>query len=354
MDENVSNTIIEMLGLTSSQTRLMYSMQRFLVLHDIDITDNDKKRKLKKEWLDEWSKTVNDYLVKNGANMMYSMIEDVQYGYKKAVENESNLTWYYISMLEIIEFIPYVPLDENAKKYKKCNYNAKACYAYIKDLLVKQEIVSEESIDRLNKVYCKSLNKISGKSKKIAIRALIVVATAAVTAAVAAVAAGPIAVAIFGSEAATLHGAALTTFCLSLAGGGPIVEGGLGIAGGIMIIAGGGAILGAAVGGTGVGVLSIVLSVPEFTLSQSAKLETVLKEIILNAQKDVVSAQKIIEALKKEIDDLNSRILDLEAKDEKTKKDLKNIKKSLEYLRKAYKDMHVYTSAFGEGLKKEA
>ena len=137
-------------------------------------------------------------------------------------------------------------------------------------------------------------------------------------------------------------------------GGGAIAAGGTGIAGGTAIIAGGGALLGIAGGGAAVGLgTMLVESSPEYTLTQAAKLETILKEVILNAQQDVVCAQKIIEKYKEQIDEMNKKLTAMELEAEKNKKDLKIIKLSIKYLKKSCKDMNVFTSAYEEGLKTE-
>ena len=122
-----------------------------------------------------------------------------------------------------------------------------------------------------------------------------------------------------------------------------------------MVIAGVGALLGLAGGGTAAGIASaMVQSAPEYTLTQAAKLETILKEVILNAQQDVVSAQKIISRLQKQIEELNKKLTELETANEKNKKEINNIKTSIKYLKKSCKDMNVFTSAYETGLSVES
>ena len=123
------------------------------------------------------------------------------------------------------------------------------------------------------------------------------------------------------------------------------------MAGGVAIIAGGGALIGLAGSGTAVGVLSALLSSsPEYAITQAAKLETILKEVILNAQKDVVSAQAVIQQYKSQIEELNKKVTELETDNEKHKKELKNLKTSIKYLTKSCKAMNTFTSAFEVGL----
>ena len=134
-----------------------------------------------------------------------------------------------------------------------------------------------------------------------------------------------------------------------------MATGGFGMAGGTITIAGGGALLGLAGGSAAVSVGSaLLLSTPDYTLTQAAKLETILKEVILNAQQDVVCAQKIIAKYQEQIDELNKKLTAMELEVEKNKQDINNIKQSIQYLKKSCKNMIVFTSAYEEGLRTEA
>ena len=230
---------------------------------------------------------------------------------------------------------------------KKCKYNEKVCVEKIKSFYTDMGDVSPEAIERLGKTYDKSLNDISGKNSKLLTKTLAVLATASAVAALAAVFAGPIAVALFGKTFAELSGAALTSACLAMAGGGAVAVGGNGIAGGIMVIAGGGALLGGAGAGTVVGATSALMaSVPEYTLTQAAKLETILKEVILFAQKDVLMAQNVLEQYSRKVEELHAEIGRMELEDKKNKKEIQNLKLSLEYIKKSYGNMQ--TAILGE------
>ena len=77
-------------------------------------------------------------------------------------------------------------------------------------------------LDRFKKTYQKTINKLSGKIRKVALGAVSVVAVSAAAAVPAGVFAGPVAAALFESNFAGLTGAALTSACLAMAGGGAI------------------------------------------------------------------------------------------------------------------------------------
>ena len=126
--------------------------------------------------------------------------------------------------------------------------------------------------------------------------------------------------------------------------------GGAGMAGGAAAIVGGGALLGAAVGGAGEGVAgALINSSPKFVLTQAAKLEVVMKEILLNANHDIVNAQLIMNSLKEKIHELQRELDEIKLAREDDKKALNNLNKSLSYLRKAYEDMRKYESSFEVG-----
>lgn len=352
------NSILEMFGLTYDQSLLMFSAQKLIAKEDINLSKNEKKAELKSSWIEEWERGIKIYLDNIDVEKNSDLYDrkELQEKFKEELDHSHNKTWYYIIALELIEFVPYTSLGgENDKAYSKCKSDEKKCYAFIKNLLLEHNYLTEDKIERIDKVYTKSLSQISGKAGKIATRVMFVVAVAALAAAGATFFAPEIAVAIFGGSFEGLSGIALSNACLALAGGGAVAAGGGGIAGGTAIIAGGGALLGLAGGGTAVGVGSaLMLSAPEYTLVQAAKLETILKEVIINAQHDVVCAQRIISEYKTQIAELNNRLTEMELDNEKNKKDIKNMRESIKYLKKSLKDMKVFASAYEEGLKTEA
>lgn len=348
--------IIEMFGLTYNQTKLLFSAQKVITEYDIIHTRSILVAKDKRLWMEKWERSILSYLEAANSNenpRLYSRTELMK-AFMDELDKSDNKTWYYIVVLELIEYVPYSALGtEKDKDYAKLKFDVDRCYEYIKDFIVRQQYLAGETIDRLDKTYTKSLSKISGKVGRVVTKLAIVIAVAALAAALTAAFAGPIAVALFGSEFAGLSGAALTSACLAMAGGGAIAVGGLGIQGGILVLAGGGALLGIAAGGTAVGAVSLLEATPEFTLTQAAKLETILKEVILNAQKDILTAQKIIVRYKEQIGELSKKIAEMEMTEEKTKKELQNIKTCLNYMKKSYKDMNKFTSAFEIGMQTE-
>ena len=262
--------------------------------------------------------------------------------------NSINNTWYYLILLEATLFIPYTPLnkDENDDKiYKKLNY--KNQNNYLKWLVRANHIIDESYIDKVEKTYTKSIRKLSNKATKIVLSVVSTIAIAAITAATAGAFAGPIAVLLFQSYVGTLGGAALVSACLAMAGGGAIAIGGGGMAAGVITIVGGGALLGLAGGGTlVVGINLLISSTPDLTLTQAAKLQVVLKEIILNAQKDIICAQEVLKTYKSNITRFSTEIKELQLQRDKDHKLIKNMEESLSYMEKAFKDMESFLTDF--------
>lgn len=351
-----NDDIIEMFGLTTKQTLLMFSTQKLITQQDIKLSQNTKAYSTKKEWLKNWEKSIVDYynMISNSSNNELLSSKELVEEYRKEYEKSPNKTWYYIVVLECLEFHPYTSLgdEKKDKQYLKLKYKKKESENYVIQFFKKQKYISEEKIIRLSKVYQKNIDEISGKAKSLTIKILVVLGVAALCAALVAIGAPEIAVAIFGKSFEGLTGVALTSACLAAAGGGAVAVGGLGMAGGVAILAGGGALLGLAGAGTATAVVSaVMLKSPDYTLTQAAKLETILKEVVLNVQQDVVNAQVIIERYREQIDELNKKVTEMETQAEVTKKELKNIKESIKYMTKSCKGMAIFASCYEEGMK---
>lgn len=354
MNKTIDSSLLEMFGLTYEQSILLFSTEKMITDYDIRQTKSMDKAIIKTSWLVKWVEGINAYL--GEANHISDLTVELtlQDMFKKEIKKSNNRSWYYILVLECLTFSPYTPLGcDKDKQYQKCKYDAKKCKNHLIEFFCENGLLSKEEIERLDKVYSKNIDKISGKLGKVAIGVLSVIAITALAATGAAIFAPKIAVALFGAQFAGLHGAALTSACLALAGSGVIgaVAGG-GMLGGTVLIAGGGALLGLAGGGTAAGIVSAMLqSSPKYALTQAAKLETILKEVVLNAQQDVVSAQKIISLLQNQINELNKKLTELETVNENNKKEINNIKESIKYLKNACKDMNIFTSAYATGLE---
>ena len=332
---NGNADISSMFGLTEKQAKILFSIERLLVLNDIIYSKDNKM--LKQKWLSEWSASVIDCLTKDPQNPVKFMTRGEILS-AIALENstDANNTWYYLIMFEATLFIPYYVLNKNKKEYDKLKYKEQT--DTIKDMVRASAIMDEVFIDRFKKTYSVTISKLKGT--KIPLYIVSTLAIAAIVAATAGTLSGPIAVALYASQFPGLSGAALTSACLAIAGGGAIAAGGAGMAGGVLTIVGGGALIGLAIGGAGVGAAAkFIATSPEFALTQAAKLEVVLKEIILNAQKDIMCAQKVLENYKNQIAYLHSELAKIKLEHGEDKEIIKNMKESLDLMEKSYKNI---------------
>ena len=348
---------MEIFGLTQNQSGIMYSLERMMV--ERDIKANAKDTIYKKYWLEKWMERLG-----GETSMPYTQDETLMRAIQLESEQSPNKTWFYIAMLEASLFCAYTPFsapkdadkdetkkikDEN-KHFQKLKYSDQA--DFLKKVAKESGIMEPEYVDRFRKTYRKTIDKLTGRRTKAALGAVGILATAGIGGALAAIYAGPIAVSLVGGSFAGVHGAALTGMSLAFIGGGSLAAGGAGVAGGVAVIAGGGAILGVATGGATVTAVGALLKEdPAFALTQAAKLEVVLKEIILNAQQDVQNAQAVMEGLRSQIQQQQAELDKMLQEQEKDKQAIANMKKSLDYLRKAYMDMGKFKSAYEIGME---
>ena len=134
--------------------------------------------------------------------------------------------------------------------------------------------------------------------------------------------------------ASGLYGAAAVNAALAMLGGGAIAAGGFGIIGGQLVVIGGGVLLGT---GLSSSLITLFESSPDFTLSQLARLEVVLKEIILGMQHDVVTLQQILLNQQEKINALKKETIRLKADAESNKERIKNLEKSIKYMERFMK-----------------
>lgn len=107
------------------------------------------------------------------------------------------------------------------------------------------------------------------------------------------------------------------------------------MAGGVAVLVGGGALIGSGAGSSVA--MALFKKAPVFTLSQAAKMEVVLKEIVLGIQNDVKMFQAILLKQQEQIARMRAELINMKNDNEKNKEDIKNLKKSIEILEKLCK-----------------
>ena len=383
-DENIyrrigENMDLDKLGLTIEQTELLYNLEYYKTLNDIQNTiqliNKDGIKNLKKEWLNEWKTFITDGFAsflgtENATIHWYSEQELI----KKIEENEPHKTWFRLLLLEAMLFEPYYPLSVEqdkkgntipSKKYHSlqiptCGYSKNSGDAFL-DSYFDGDYYHKGYIKRLRKCYEKVVFEMKEVLKGLLIGGAITAGIAIVTIATAGALAGPIAVALVGSNFAGLSGAALTSACLAYLGGGAIAAGGAGMLGGTAVIVGGGAALGIGAGlGVGGAVGAAGLIGKQNTILQSAKLLVSVREIFLNDEHDTEYSDTVYEQYVQSIKDIENGLTELRLKADvangKEKKELKrqikNAEESVEAMKIARKNLLKFKSSFKDGLAK--
>ena len=369
---------MDKLGLLLEQTEILYNLEYYKTLNDIEHTNipitGESVKELKTEWLQDWQKFISDgfesFTQVSGAKMHWYSMDELQ---RCIAEQNPNKPWYRLILLESMLFEPYYPLgiekdkkgnDVPCKKYKHLNNPINGFKKGEGDHFLNKQFTGKycekEYVKRLLKSYDKRMNELNEVLKTVITSLSITAVIAIVAVATAGALAGPIAVALVGSNFAGLSGAALTSACLAYLGGGAIAAGGAGMLGGTIAIVGGGAALGLGVGaGVGGAVGSAGLLGKKNTIMQSAKLLTSVREIFLNDEHDIEFSNSVYEQYLQNITEIEKGLVELRlkkdvAKGKEKKKIAETIKKaeeSVEAMKVARKSMLKYNSSFAEGLQ---
>jgi len=339
MKENLNDMdILSAFGLTDSQTALLFSLQKVCALTDANSTKTDTQEVRKIEWIEKWSSILstthdNEWLI---------MPSELVRSFKEELSTSKTKTWFHLIILEAVTFRPYFVLSENNdenKQYKGLRYKNQV--AFLEDFIIQVGYGKPEMARNYSNMYDKAIEKATGKAQKIAMNTMFVALAGALVAATAGIATKPIAIALVGAKVTTgLSGAALLNACLAFLGGGALATGGAGMLGGTMVIIGGGALLGVTTGGALIaGKEAFFTNNPIAALTFAAKLNVVLREIILNEQKDTKLAQAVLHSFKDSIVQLNAQLTELRLENEKSKERIKNMEKSISYLERIYMSM---------------
>lgn len=323
-------------GLTLEQTRIMFSYQYHLVLADIECETNFEKKQLKRKWLSTWRESTEVFLKSQIAKDSYTaasfhlvndfeVLKNLAKKIKDEVDNKLTL---YLILLEATLFTPYYLLgDSSDEKFKGLKIADEENLTKKLELFAISLGIDSNCVRRFKSNYKQSIEGIKGGINPW----LVGIVGTVVLAVVAAFATPLIAGLLAPILAPGLSGAAAISAVLAALGGGAIAAGGFGMAGGFAVIVAGGSILGA---GVGVGIGSLFAQSPETALTQAAKLEVVMKEIIC-IQKDIRLSQEILKEQRQAIRSLEDQLDELHLNKENNQKEIENLKKAIEYLKKA-------------------
>ncbi|MFR9504032.1 MAG: hypothetical protein SNH73_06255 [Rikenellaceae bacterium] len=324
-------------GLTAKQTQLLFSLQRLIIKADCSIARDAKlpaltthgSYDLKARWLAEWDVSINNYLNSIEPKLVTKRSEEEIKALIAEIDASSETTiWKYMVLFECALYAPYYPLSkdkEEIKRYKNVSLNKRGNDDSLDSICALLSIDSKY-VKIFQKSYRKSIKSISGYWQKVAISVgigIAVVITAIVT---------------FQYEILSyfavsgVSGAAAISSGLAALGGGAIAVGGAGMAGGIAVLVGGGTLLGASAGlATGLNIANLGSDV---VMIEAAKLQTILKEIILAIQKDTKNFQSIIMNIVEQNNKLRDELAKLKFNAEANKKKIKDLEKTISYLEK--------------------
>ena len=315
-------------GLTATQTEILYELERRLVQKDIRSEEKMSKSDNKSEWLSEWVQSIDGYFrdtLKIKDTSIFNKCSEQQLLTRMSAEKQNNV-WKYMILLECVLFSAYFPFrKEDAKKYKGLKLLKGPRQEMLEQIATDFLGVDPKYIDLFEKRFEKSFKRMSKYWWKVGGFALGMMA-------VALIAIFTFQYEILGLFAAEgTSGAALISSGLAALGGGAIAAGGGGMAAGTAVFVGGGLLMGAAVGMPSGFVIATATNSKLF-LSQAAKMEVVMKEIVLAIQKDTACFQKILLNLMKEMAELSAEVQRLKMRDEKNKKTISEMQKSIGYL----------------------
>lgn len=329
-------------GLTPEQTRIMFSYQYYLVQADIDSGSDYEKNSLKREWLRKWKKSttlfLNSQTTSNSSSdrslLLITDFEHLKNLVKTSLIAPGNQLTRCLILLEVTLFQPYYPLGNSSdEKFKDLKIADEEKLTNKLRFFARTLDLDPDSVHRFKSNYKKAIKGIKDDED-----ALLLGIVGAVVLGVAAIFATPLIVGLLAPILAPgLSGAAAVSAVLAALGGGAIAAGGFGMAGGMAVIVAGGSILGAS---AGVGVGALFGQSPDAALTQAAKLEVAIKEIVFiqkDSRKDqeIIKLPEIIKQLRLGIRSLEDKLDELLLEPEKNQKEIENLKKAIEYLKKA-------------------
>lgn len=323
-------------GLTVEQSEVLFALQRKLASHDVVVESCKKpifgfnKKINKLEWIQQWDKSIGVYL-----NSFGGKPSEIQLNYnelsskiKELDKTAQNKVWKYMVFLECVLYSPYYPLSDNKDEYKPFKGLSIDKRGRLETLKKFADTlgVDKKYINIFEVAHSSAVKKLSGYWTKVALGAgigiiiiLIIIVTWQYEI-----------ISFFAANG--LHGAAAVSAGLAALGGGAVAAGGFGMAGGIAVLVGGGSLLGASAG-TAVS-MSIASLGSDIVLSEAAKLQVVLKEIVLAIQKDTMYFQEILLNINNQISQLKAEIIILKKESSKNKKKIKNLEECVKILDK--------------------
>lgn len=329
-ERTYTDVLQDIFNLPKEWAKALFSIEYCLTAHSISKDSNDKKRRLKSKWLQNWEKSIDNQFNTTPSDQPFSLIRNelaLKEFLKQLSRDTEQKSHAYSIIIEALFFAPYFPLALSSKADDK---NSKIKLKYKTDIDYLASFASILNIDRdllkmFQKRFTKAYMSISGKKQValltgLAAGVLIVISAGMMAPKVILMCAAP-----------GLTGAAAISSGLATLGGGAIAAGGTGMMGGTVVLVTTGGILGVA-GGTTVGALAA--SSPAVAAILAAKLEVYFR-VVIDILKDKEKARSIIRGQESFI----KTLLDQLEKDpklaEKDRQKYKALKKAIKFMQRA-------------------
>lgn len=332
---NYSSDLISMFGLNEEQFIIKASIEKLLI--DKDIQTGNKKA-AKQMWLKEWEEPYLKYIstITNNENIVFLDENGIVEAIRDMQSHGMNMTWYYLLMFEMTHFWPYSPIGANSKNdsvYMKLKFSDQT--NAIKDLVRRNNIMDVELIDQYMKSYSSSISKLNETTKKN------LIAIACILAAVTLTAIGFLTILeimiLIGIGFVVKYFYSYYNRLLTIIGGSYVPLGATGKTGDPLAIIGGGAMLGLLNEGPEVDVtFAHIASSNQSALTQSAKLETVIKEILINTLNDSNNSRIVLQKFRAHLDSLTNDIANSTIDFDKYTAAMRVLQKSLKYMESIY------------------
>lgn len=334
-------------GLSLEWAIVMFSYEYHLTLEDIRYETDSAQKIFKKNWLDKFTDSINNFLHSQAQDSKIPEKELRIFTDFTELKNQVEKLLSYLEspkipklvLLNLSLFVIYHPLGvEEDEQYAKLKLSEKFRSRIVQTLESYAKILQVEKyfVTIFKSSYKIFMNQL--QEQQFPLNLIFGGLIGAVVVAVAAAVAMPLVIAVLAPLLAPgLSGAAAISAVLAALGGGAIAAGGFGMAGGVAVIVGGGAILGASAG-TGIGAL--FTQSPELVIPEAAKFLVAFNDIIL-AQKNVsrtqikAEAKELLQKLRNSIRSYEDRLSELNINSQANQKERDNIKKVLSYLNKA-------------------
>ena len=169
---------MDKLGLSLEQTEILYNLEYYKTLNDIERTNipitREGVKELKTTWLQDWAKFISDgfesFTQVPGAKMHWYTMDELQ---QCIAGQNPNEPWYRLILLEAMLFEPYYPLgmekdkkgnDVPCKKYKHLNNPINGFKKSEGDRFLNEQFTGKycekEYVKRLRKSYDKRMNEL--------------------------------------------------------------------------------------------------------------------------------------------------------------------------------------------------